>query len=76
MTNLGTVPSMILGFCAEVDENWALTGYYTATTSVLGQPVGPIFKSQESKEGGLYNLFCKEGSIMKCRKCLYSLCDA
>jgi len=32
MTNLGTVPSMILGFCAEVDENWALMGYHAATS--------------------------------------------
>ena len=32
MTNLGTVPSVMLGFCPEVDENWALMGYYAATS--------------------------------------------
>jgi hypothetical protein len=70
----------MLGFCPEVDENWALTGYYAVTSGNslpafwynLSVPSSRV----KNPKRGLYHLFHKKGSIVKCRKCLYSLCDA
>ena len=81
MTNLGTVPSVNLGFFPEVDENWAFRGYYAATSgnslpTFWYNLSVPSSRVQNPKRRGLYHLFHKKGSIVKCRKCLYSVCDA
>ena len=49
---------MIADFRREVDGNWVLLGCYAARsgkflTGVSGQPVGTIFKGQESKKAVL-----------------------
>jgi hypothetical protein len=63
---------VIAGFCREVDENCALLSHYAASsgnfdfkflTGVSGQPIGPVFKDQESLEDGLTR--CPETSERK-----------
>jgi hypothetical protein len=45
---------MISAFCCEVAENCTIldiyaTGYWQFLTNVLGQPIGPILRVQESE---------------------------
>jgi hypothetical protein len=47
---------VISGFRRKIDKNYALLSYYAASSGnslpdVSGQPIGPIFKGQESFKG-------------------------